>query len=418
MQIHHINPLNLIKSLSMALELLSTNLSFHHWRVAIISMAIAEEMPLSYTECSTLLQAALLHDIGAATSWSARIKLRSNGWYHEKKIKGKYALHAYNGYKFLQPSHIFDDIGKIILYHHTDWQDSTTAKKTIPIQSRILRLADYLEVCIKPDKHILLQAEDITEDIIKKSGTTFSPEIVKYFTKISHRESFWLNIVDNSYAELFFSRNNFYGMTMPYTEEDVIDVAKIFANIIDEASGFTYRHSRSVSKVSVFLAQKKGFSEKELQDMMIAGLLHDIGKLSIPNSILEKPGALNKEEFALIRQHTYYTYRILQQIDGFQQIAEWAAYHHEYLDGSGYPFHLKGADLSLGSRIVAVADVFTALREDRPYRQGLPKEKILSIVLNMADNNKLDKKIVHLLAENYSTISLLVKGSGKGIDPR
>ncbi|MDQ0202557.1 HD-GYP domain-containing protein [Pectinatus haikarae] len=417
MKIYHGNSLNLMRALSMALELLSVNLSFHHWRVAIIAMAIAEEMKLPYKMSATLLQASLLHDIGAAPNWNTRVKLRSGKNYEEKKIGQRYALHAYDGYACLKNSHYFGELAGIILHHHENWQD-TIGKTDVPLQSRILRLADYVEVHIDPKKHILLQVRDITECIKKGNGILFSPEVVQCFLSVSRTENFWLNITDRAYADFFFKKNEAYGMANTYTENDVIDIAETFAAIIDQTSEFTYNHSCSVAKIAVFLAAKKGFSDNELKDMMVAGLLHDIGKLSIPNEVLEKPGKLSDAEFALIHQHTYYTYWILRQIDGFEQIAEWAAYHHECLDGSGYPFHLQAEALTLGSRIMAVADIFVALREDRPYRPGLPQGEILCIIKKMAENFKLDKNLVELLADNYKTATFLVSGSETGIDLR
>ena len=107
----------------------------------------------------------------------------------------------------------------------------------------------------------------------------------------------------------------------------------------------------------------------------MAGNFHDLGKLVIPNSILEKPGKLNDEEFALMKQHTYFTYSILTTIGGIQEIAEWAAFHHERLDGNGYPFHLNASKLSTGARIMAVADIVTTLAEDRPLPAGDEKRR-------------------------------------------
>jgi HD-GYP domain-containing protein (c-di-GMP phosphodiesterase class II) len=139
--------------------------------------------------------------------------------------------------------------------------------------------------------------------------------------------------------------------------------------------------------------------------MGVAGNLHDLGKLAIPNSILEKPGGLNKEETAIMKSHTYYTYFVINTIGGgLKQIAEWAAYHHEKLDGSGYPFHCGADELSTGARILMVADIFTALAEDRPYRQGMTREGVGQILQQYADRSLLDGRMVHLVRENYGEI--------------
>ena len=143
--------------------------------------------------------------------------------------------------------------------------------------------------------------------------------------------------------------------------------------------------------------------------MRIAGNFHDIGKLVIPNSILEKPGKLTSEEFAVMRCHTYHTFNTLDSIGGLQRIAEWAAYHHEKLDGSGYPFHLTNEEIGTGSRIMAVADIFTAISEDRPYRKGMDNNAIYKVFKRQTDEKLLDKRIVELLFDNYEAINMQVK---------
>lgn len=118
---------------------------------------------------------------------------------------------------------------------------------------------------------------------------------------------------------------------------------------------------------------------------------------------------MTDREFAIIKQHPYYTYRILEQIDGFQTIAEWAALHHETLDGSGYPFRVGEDSLHLGSRMVAVADVFTALSENRPYRQGLDLKEIENIMRGMVSNRKLDAAVVSDLFINSSELYAIMQ---------
>jgi HD-GYP domain-containing protein (c-di-GMP phosphodiesterase class II) len=152
------------------------------------------------------------------------------------------------------------------------------------------------------------------------------------------------------------------------------------------------------------LAKIFGLTDAEIGLMEVAGNLHDLGKLAIPNSILDKPGSLTKEEMSVMKSHPYYTYHVINSIGGLKQIAEWAGYHHERLDGSGYPFHCMATELSTGARILMVADVFTALAEDRPYRKGVPKDGIVQIIKQSSDLSLLDTRIVKLLFENYDEI--------------
>jgi HD-GYP domain-containing protein (c-di-GMP phosphodiesterase class II) len=194
----------------------------------------------------------------------------------------------------------------------------------------------------------------------------------------------------------------------PFSMEDMLQIAEIFATIIDRMSRFTATHSRSVSGVAVFLAKACDFSQSEIQLMRIAGLLHDLGKLSVPNSILEKPGALTSDEQLIVRQHTFYTYRILERLENLSNVAQWAAFHHETLDGKGYPFKEDRSTLSLGSRIMAVADIFVALAENRPYRKKLPKDTIRRIMTDMVDNQKISGTLVETLLDSFREADMIV----------
>lgn len=123
------------------------------------------------------------------------------------------------------------------------------------------------------------------------------------------------------------------------------------------------------------------------------------------SEILNKNTKLTEEEFNIIKSHTYYTSRILGNIKGFEIINDWASLHHERLDGNGYPFHYHHEQLSIGSRIMAVADVFTAITEERPYRSGMNKDAVLKILNKMVENHSLDLNIVKLLIDNFDLIN-------------
>jgi HD-GYP domain-containing protein (c-di-GMP phosphodiesterase class II) len=139
----------------------------------------------------------------------------------------------------------------------------------------------------------------------------------------------------------------------------------------------------------------------------IAGLLHDLGKLQIPDEILESPGALADSEQATIRSHSYETFQILRSIDGLGEIADWAAYHHESLNGNGYPFRLRGRDLTVEARIIRVADIFQAMAQDRPYRGPMSPARILEHLLLLAERGELDTRVVGLVARDLKHCSKL-----------
>ncbi len=131
--------------------------------------------------------------------------------------------------------------------------------------------------------------------------------------------------------------------------------------------------------------------------------------MAVRKDILDKNGSLNQEEFNIVKSHTYYTYRLLQGIKGFEVINTWASLHHEKLDGSGYPFHLLGKNIPFGSRIMAVADIFTAISEIRPYRYAMSKEEVIDVIQSMTDNGLICKKVTKILFDNYNAVTRFVR---------
>ena len=159
-----------------------------------------------------------------------------------------------------------------------------------------------------------------------------------------------------------------------------------------------------MAAVAEKLARLVGFSENECKMMLIAGYLHDIGKLAVDDSILLKPAKLTPEEFNDIRSHTYHTYRTLQTISDFETINIWASYHHEKLNGKGYPFHISGDEIPLGSRIMAAADIFTAVTEDRPYRKGMDKCKVTNVLKSFVKDQSICPFVYTAIEENYDEL--------------
>ena len=166
--------------------------------------------------------------------------------------------------------------------------------------------------------------------------------------------------------------------------------ANAFSKIIDNRSPFTYEHSRGIADLVHKITIQLGY-DKEIQNKMyIAALLHDIGKLVVSNDIINKEGGLNEEERYEMNKHTYYTRWILEQIEGFEDITDYAANHHEKLNGNGYPFHKDAKQLGELERIMAICDIYQALTEDRPYRSRMTEQKVWNIIYDMVSRNELD----------------------------
>jgi len=154
----------------------------------------------------------------------------------------------------------------------------------------------------------------------------------------------------------------------------------VFAGIVDAKSPFTGAHSQRVASISVAIAQQLGWSPDRIEETRSAALLHDLGKLSVPNSILDKPGALDPPEWEIMRMHALYTERILEHVKGFEWFAFASAAHHERMDGTGYCRGLDAESLPELSRVLAVADVYDALSAPRPYRHALAPPEVFAIM--------------------------------------
>jgi len=134
-------------------------------------------------------------------------------------------------------------------------------------------------------------------------------------------------------------------------------------------------------------------SHANFDKIEIAGLLHDLGKLRVPDEILDKPSLLDERERKIINAHSFETFQILRGIKGFEEMAAWAGYHHEEPEGGGYPFHVRGDALPLEARILRVADIFQAMVQDRPYRAGLDKEQALDFMRGLVIQGRIDPAI-------------------------
>ena len=170
------------------------------------------------------------------------------------------------------------------------------------------------------------------------------------------------------------------------------------ARAIDAKSNWTAGHSERVTELALKIGQVLGLEQKTLDDLHRGGLLHDIGKIGIPPEILDKAGKLTDEEYTLMREHVRIGARILEPIEAYAGIVPVVLHHHEYYDGTGYPDGLKGEGIDLGARIFTVADHYDALISDRPYRAGLPREKVIGFIKEDS-GNKYDPKVVEAFLE-------------------
>ncbi|MCD3350869.1 HD domain-containing protein [Clostridium botulinum D/C] len=364
------------------------NFMNHSKRATYISLVLANALNLNDDIKKYLYLSTLLHDIGATTS----LKYSHT---QEDFIKE----HCLKGAEILDTFPIFKNLSHIILHHHENFDGSGPLHligDEIPIESQIIRLADLVELLYNPQVSLFNQKEDIICWIKSRSSNIFSPILCTKFIETASKDIFWFDLENISFVDSILD-NIAPKLDIYLTLKEFEIIAYIFSNIIDAKSSFTATHSREIAELAFKISKYLGYSYEKCSKMKIAGLLHDIGKLAIPSSILDKNGKLTHEEFSIIKSHVYYTSIILDKIEDIPDIKEWASNHHEKLNGKGYPRGLLGKNLSEECRILAVCDIYQALTEDRPYRSGLNQKTAYDILDNMAADNLICKHAVNNL---------------------
>jgi putative nucleotidyltransferase with HDIG domain len=413
----------IISALSYALDLTEGQPMGHSVRACMIGMRIAQQAGVSVPEQADLYYSLLLKDAGCSSNASrlfhilnadeirAKGDVKTTDWTRVGWESLHYALtHVATGMPFLQRmqrlfqvaatqqadsctlvkircergSYIakqlgFSDAVSAGIYNLDEhWNGrgypDGLRKHEIPLFSRIANLSQTLDVF-----YTAKGPEAALEAARKRSGRWFDPDLVNAAASLAKSGELWKGLDDkNLVKKISFLEPEYRRLTA--TEDSIDKICMAFAEVIDAKSPFTYRHSSGVAEAAVEIGQWLGMNPRSLKLLRRAALLHDIGKLSVPNSILEKPSKLTSEEWVSVKGHPYYTLEILKKIPTFERLSEDAAAHHEKLDGSGYWRGWKSEQLSRFARILAVADIFDALHAKRPYRDGLPLEKVFQML--------------------------------------
>jgi len=250
--------------------------------------------------------------------------------------------------------------------------------EAIPLLSRIAGLAQTVEVF-----HAAMGLDAATAVARDRSGTWFDPALVRAFESTVGDTAFWGTLDATDQLDQVSDLEPADRVVLAdLTRLD--QVARAFALVIDAKSPFTARHSEGVAAIAVGLGQQMGLGPDDQRTLHRAGLLHDIGKLGVSNTILDKPGRLTEAEMAEMRKHPAYSFEIINRVVEFRGFAGLAAAHHEWLDGTGYHLGLAGRDLDPLARVLAVADIAEALTAERPYRDALPRDQVLQIMRKQA----------------------------------
>lgn len=401
-----IDIIGLLSAFSFALDCVEAELihvtSNHGKRVAYMSVCMAEKMGGSDDVLRDLAACALLHD-NALTQYINEEFYSDISNIDTLKVSSdnitprQLGMHCIYGEKNLEKYPFKTGVKDVILYHHEEADGSGPFEKKwteVPLFARIIHFSDMLDAFCKAQKFDEDVFNKAVHFIEKNKDKRFDSEVTKMFFDAFDKEEF-SRLGDEHIEEYFWEKvpceKSFYSFNV------LKDLADLFAKIIDYKSEFTSRHSLGVARTASKISEIMGYDKVICDKMYLAGTLHDVGKIAIGNEILEKPARLTDEEFAKMKNHAGYTYMILSKVDGFEEIRDIAAFHHERLDGSGYPFGKRADELTTLQRIMACADIYQALTEKRPYKDGMDHDKACEILKDMADKNWIDKNITEVI---------------------
>ncbi len=389
----------LIYALSDALDLVGVDDVYHGKRVAYMALETSTELSFRKEDYIDILHASLLHDCGVSSSRIHNKLVFTLDWDGAED-------HCIRGYQLLNLSKELNHLSNIVLYHHTHYE----TLQELNIDYRIANLANLIFLVDRVDaltaqhrvnetSSLISISESVRNEIKSLSGTFFNPKLVDAFLKVSSKESFWFTLEEESlhrYFEVYLKKLGDINIELV----ELQDIAKLFALFVDAKSPYTSDHSNDVAELSKFIALKMNLGFQTSEMIKIAGLLHDLGKLKVPDELLDKHGPLTSDEYNIVKIHAYETHKILSKVNGLEDITQWASQHHETLRGTGYPYHQGENELPLPSRIIGASDIFQALAQNRPYRKGLQPLKILDILNEKVSDGDLDENVVRTIQEN------------------
>ncbi len=412
---------DILSSLSYALDLTSGYSSGHAQRTCLIGLRLASVLGLPQYNVNSLYHALLMKDAGCSSNsarmaeifgtddiqvkrsmrtanWSntleamrtaaanvlpggsaiARLKKLIEMTSHREEISdGLTETRCDRGAQIALQIGLGEDAALVVrhLDEHWDGHGSPYHLKgdAIPLLARIACLAQTMDVF-----YVAHGVDAAYEVIMRRCGTWFDPELVRAAARFKSDYKFWGSLA-TAHTEML-SNLEMRNALDDASEERIDAICSAFAGIVDAKSPFTAEHSSRVRDYAVQIGQQMGIMGRRLTLLRRAAQLHDLGKLGVPNSILDKPGKPTPEEWAVIREHPRNSFLILARIRGFDRLAEIAGAHHERLDGNGYHRGIGASELDLDMRILAAADVFDALSAKRPYRDALPLQTVYEIM--------------------------------------
>ena len=248
------------------------------------------------------------------------------------------------------------------------------AGDAIPVYARIALLSQVIDVFYTADG-----ADAALAEVRNRSGQWFDPAQVQAVERLSNTPGFWTTLDSPAIekAVLALEPGRF---EVPLDDDYLDDIATAFGQVVDSKSPYTSGHSARVALYTDLIAEALGLDMERRRWLKRGALLHDVGKLGVSNSVLDKAGQLDAEEWKAVRAHAALTESILSRIHAFSELARVAGAHHERLDGGGYPRGLKEGEITMDTRIITTADIFDAITAERPYRGAIPIPQALEMM--------------------------------------
>ncbi len=366
----------------------------HSKRMAAISILTGKAIGLSDNELIDIAAYSILHD-NALTEFNQEeieyMKYNGGRKYSDNDFLIRHCTIGEINTKLLP---FRTNNRDVILLHHENADGSGPfhrISQRTPIKAQIIHMADMIDTHFNLIDPSVENYNAILNYIRVNTGTLFSQEVSDAFCNSFKKKQMKIFQFDNIDG---FLRSSIKHHEDEYTPQEVHNLATLIARIIDFKSHYTCKHSLGVAKKAEAMAIHYNYPQEKIIRYYLAGALHDVGKLMIHNSILKKPGRLTDEEYMVMKNHAYYTYEILKNLKGMQDITTWASHHHEKLNGQGYPFGISGKDLTQEERLMTCVDIYQALTEERPYKKGFPHNQTMQMMYEMAKKGEIDAEIL------------------------
>jgi HD-GYP domain-containing protein (c-di-GMP phosphodiesterase class II) len=437
----------IVTSLTTAIDLSEGNGPFHTLRTCIIGMRIGRRISLEPPALSDLYYALLLKDIGGAhtqpmdrsatgqdgvrarrllregsggMSWRdharaaldlydstpllKRVTKQLEFLLHQRALRSEtVALRSAAAGTMLEKLGVSSETRAAVCAIDEQWDGrggpAGMCSTSIPVIAQIVKLAQTME---------RFYAQGGSRVVIpwlhRRCRGWFDPGLVAAATRLFETPSCWWQLDQKdllAYTVALEPRD----YLLAATSETIDQVCEVFAEVADARSNYSNTHSSLVADIAVRIARVLKMSERQVQTLRRAALLHDLGKLEVPREILEKQGPLTADDLPILRNYPLRTCKILERVPEFREVAQLAVTHHERLDGTGYPKHLTAEQLSLSARILAVADVAEALSAERSFRRKYTGQQIYQILMAQTPH-ALDVHCVNALLHN-SVMSLV-----------